>query len=60
MKSMFWTCSSLKRIDLSNFNSKNAKNMFGMFSECKYLIELKLSNTFYTENVTTMNFMFSK
>ena len=47
-----------KKINISNFNTKNDKNMKNMLSEC-LLDELNLSN-FDTNNVTDMNGMFSK
>ena len=37
MNSMFYGCSSLININLSNFNTKNVKNMVSMFGECTSL-----------------------
>ena len=37
MKSMFWKCSSLNNINLSNFNTNNVKDMSWMFGGCKSL-----------------------
>ena len=34
---MFFECSSLTNIDLSNFNTNNVTDMSGMFSECNKL-----------------------
>ena len=34
---MFEGCSSLKSINLSNFNTKNVTNMSSMFTDCKNL-----------------------
>ena len=57
MERMFWECSSLKELNLSNFNTNNVTNMKGMFWECSSLKELNLSN-FNTNNVTNMAGMF--
>ena len=54
---MFDGCSSLKKLDLSTFNTKNVIDMSGMFNNCESLIELNISN-FNTENVVNMNSMF--
>ena len=58
MRSMFWGCSSLKELNLSNFNTNNVTKMGCMFFGCSSLKELNLSN-FNTNNVTNMNSMFS-
>lgn len=47
------------KIDLSNFDTSNVKDMKYMFSNCTSLKSLDLSN-FDTLNVTTMNAMFTK
>ena len=44
MKSKFWKCSSLKELNLSNFNTKNVIDMSCMFYECSSLHELNISN----------------
>ena len=59
MDGMFTNCSSLKVLNLSNFNTNNVTNMRGMFRGCFSLKELNLSN-FNTNNVTNMRYMFSK
>jgi surface protein len=41
---MFYYCSSLTSLNLSNFNTDNVKDMSFMFSNCSSLIELNLSN----------------
>ena len=56
---MFSGCSSLKEINLSNFNTINVTHMDYMFSGCSSLKELNLSN-FNTNNVTDMSYMFSR
>ena len=54
---MFNGCSSLKELNLSNFNTNNVTNMVSMFYLCSSLEELNLSN-FDTNNVTYMKDMF--
>ena len=54
---MFYGCSSLTSLDLSNFNTSNVMNMNGMFNGCSGLTSLDLSN-FDTSNVLFMNYMF--
>ena len=44
MTSMFNRCSSLKNIDLSNFNTQNVENMNSMFSGCSSLVYANLYN----------------
>jgi surface protein len=34
---MFYYCNSLKSLDLSNFNTQNVTEMYGMFSGCESL-----------------------
>ena len=58
MSFMFDHCSSLKEINLSNFNINNVKDMSDMFYECSSLKELNISN-FNTNNVKDMRYMFS-
>ena len=53
MSEMFYGCSSLTKIDLSNFNTQNVTNMFGMLEGCSSLTNIDLSN-FNTQNVTYM------
>ena len=57
-KHMFYECSSLTSLDLSNFNTNNVTSMYCMFSDCSSLTSLNLSN-FNTNNVTNMSYMFS-
>ena len=57
MSNMFYRCSSLKEINLSNFNTNNVIYMDGMFFKCSSLKELDLSN-FNTNNVINMEGMF--
>ena len=54
---MFSGCSSLKEINLFNFNTNNVTDMGGMFYGCSSLKEINLFN-FNTDNVTNMSWMF--
>ena len=56
---MFRGCSSLKELNLNNFNTNNVTDMSEMFGWCSSLKELNLNN-FNTNNVTNMCRMFSK
>ena len=58
MNGMFSRCSSLKELNLSNFNTNNATDMSCMFDGCSSLKELNLSN-FNTNNATDMSWLFS-
>ena len=55
--SMFYECSDITEINLSNFDTSNAKYMDNMFRDCKSLSSLNLSN-FDTSKVTFMGYMF--
>ena len=55
---MFYGCSSLTNINLSNFNNNNVTYMWGMLYDCSSLKNINLSN-FNTNNVTNMSLMFS-
>ena len=57
MSWMFYNCSSLKELNLNNFNTSNVTNMSWMFYDCRSLTELNLNN-FNTNNVTDMSYMF--
>ena len=56
---MFRDCSSLKSLNLSNFNTSQVTNMHKMFSSCSSLKSLNLSN-FNTEQVIDMCSMFNE
>ena len=43
---MFWGCSSLTYIDLSNFNTQNVTDMSYMFFGCNSLIKLNFVNSY--------------
>ena len=57
MSYMFYECSSLTSLNLSNFNTNNVNDMSYMFSFCSSLISFNLSN-FNTNNVNYMNSIF--
>ena len=57
MSWMFFDCSSLKELNINNFNTNNVTDMESMFYECSSLKELNLNN-FNTNNVTNMSWMF--
>ncbi len=50
MSYMFYNCSSLTSLDLSNFNTLNVNNMNSMFYNCSSLSSLNLIN-FNTNNI---------
>lgn len=54
MYCMFQSCSSLKSLDLSSFDTKNVTNMLMMFAYCKELESLNLRN-FNTSSVSGTN-----
>ena len=43
---MFWECSSLKELNLNNFNTNNVTNMNDMFSGCLDELKLKIKSQF--------------
>ena len=55
---MFNACLSLRKLNLSNFNTYNVTNMKLMFKFCSSLKEINLSN-FKIDNATNMRYMFS-
>ena len=57
MSYMFYDCSALKSLDLTNFNTANVTYMYGMFNGCSALESLNLTN-FNTANVENMSYMF--
>ena len=57
MENMFWKCSALNELDLSNFNTDNVLNMGRMFYQCASLKELNISN-FNILNPVTIYGMF--
>ena len=57
MSYMFYDCSALKSLDLTNFNTAKVTYMYGMFDGCSALESLNLTN-FNTAKVEYMNYMF--
>ena len=53
MSNMFYKCSTLTELNLSNFNIAIVTDMSYMFTECSSLKKLNLSH-FDTRNVTSM------
>ena len=43
---MFYGCSSLKELNLINFNTNNVTDMSGMFSRCLNELKLKIKSQF--------------
>ncbi len=56
MSRMFYGCSSMTSIDLSNINTSNVTNMSRMFYGCSSMTSIDLSNI-NTSNVTNMSMM---
>ena len=57
MSYMFFACSKLTSLDVTNFNTENVKNMVRMFHNCSALTSLDVTE-FNTGNVTNMRYMF--
>ena len=55
---MFSKCSSLKKLNLSNFNTNKVINMSYMFFRCSTLEELNIDN-FTINKKTNINSIFS-
>ena len=58
MNHLFFECSSLEYLDLSNFDTSKVSQMRFMFYNCSSLKELNLSN-FKIKNVNDMKGIFS-
>ena len=57
MSGMFFNCSSLSKLNLSNFNAQNVEFMDLMFGQCSSLSNINLAN-FITQNATSMHRLF--
>ena len=57
MKDLLYGCTSLKELDLSNFNTENVTDMSYMFYNCSSLKKLNISN-FNINKVKVINYMF--
>ena len=55
---LFYGCSNIDEIDLSNFNTAEVNTMASMFRECLSLTSITFGNNFITSNVGSMRFMF--
>ena len=53
MKDMFYRCSALTSLDLSNFNTKNVTDMSYMFCSCSALTTIFVSDKFVTGQATS-------
>ena len=51
MTSMFWSCESLKSLDLSTFNTSNVIEMQGMFAYCESLRTIIVSELWNTSSL---------
>ena len=60
MKSMFYECSLMEELNLSNFDASNVTDMGFMFNNCHKLKEIKGINNFNTSKVTNMRTMFQQ
>ncbi|MBO5187334.1 MAG: BspA family leucine-rich repeat surface protein [Prevotella sp.] len=58
MSFMFYGCSALKTLDLSNFKTDNVTGMSNMFNGCNALTSLTLGSNFKTDNVTNYTYIF--
>ncbi len=57
MRTMFWFCKSITKLDLSNFNTENVHDMSEMFVGCSSLKRLGI-RSFKTDNVEYTQRMF--
>ena len=55
---MFNNCQSVKKLDVSSFNTENVKSMNAMFQTCPKLEKIIFGDNFNTSNVTKMAYMF--
>ena len=58
MSDMFARCSSLNKLNLSNFNTDNVYHIHCMFFECSSLKELDISSNFNTNYIIDKDQMF--
>lgn len=54
---MFWTCSSLKKIDLSNFDTRNVVSFHHLFAHCSQLKEIIGLENLDVSSAVTVNAM---
>ena len=60
MRYMFYNCSSLTNVDISNFDSSNLEDTNSMFSGCNSLTSIKFGDSFKASHVKDMEFMFNQ
>ena len=60
MGNMFEECSSLKTLDLSNFDTSNVTNMRRMFSDCNALITIFVSELWSIDSLSEVGPMFRR
>ncbi|MCH5212191.1 MAG: BspA family leucine-rich repeat surface protein [Oscillospiraceae bacterium] len=58
MSFMFKNCKKLKTLDLSDMSTPMVKDMSSMFENCTGLSDIRFSESFKTNNVTSMAHMF--
>ena len=58
MSAMFYHCTSLKSVDVSDWDVENVQNFFAMFKECFVLQSIKGLDNWNTTNATDMSSMF--
>jgi surface protein len=58
MSNLFYNCTLITELDLSNFDTSNVTTMSGMFNGCQSLTSLDV-NHFVTDNVENMSSMFT-
>lgn len=58
MSYMFYNCTGLTSLDLSDYNTSNVTNMSHMFDRCSELTSLDVTK-FNTSNVTNMSYIFN-
>ena len=46
MRGMFYGCSSLKKLNLNNFNTNNVTYMYGMLSGCSNDLIMKIKTKY--------------
>ena len=50
MSFMFYGCSSLKELNLNNFNANNVTNISSMFKECSDELKIKIKSKYKNFN----------